>query len=91
MPSDADLVIVEYSINGYGGQCQCFTAPQNAGYETLVRKARLAGDGWAGPWAGGPWLQLPMPLLHGTAQGGYWEPSTAIAPLHEGMEPLQPQ
>lgn len=35
---DADLVLVEYSINGYGGQCQCFTAPQNAGYETLVRK-----------------------------------------------------
>lgn len=38
MPDDADLVLIEYSINGYGGQCQCFTAPQNAGYETLVRR-----------------------------------------------------
>eukprot|EP00775_Hariotina_reticulata_P001441 gene1441-1782_t len=38
MPEDADLVLVEYSINGYGGQCQCFTAPQTAGYETLLRK-----------------------------------------------------
>lgn len=38
MPEDADLVLIEYSINGYGGQCQCFTAPQTAGYETLVRK-----------------------------------------------------
>ncbi|KIY98609.1 hypothetical protein MNEG_9351 [Monoraphidium neglectum] len=38
MPEDADLVVVEYSINGYGGQCQCFTAPQNAGYETLIRR-----------------------------------------------------
>lgn len=23
---------------GYGGQCQCFTSPQTAGYETLLRK-----------------------------------------------------
>eukprot|EP00878_Enallax_costatus_P008946 GHUV01009354.1.p1 GENE.GHUV01009354.1~~GHUV01009354.1.p1 ORF type:complete len:410 (+),score=40.39 GHUV01009354.1:593-1822(+) len=38
MPTDADLVLIEYSINGYGGQCQCFTSPQTAGYETLIRK-----------------------------------------------------
>jgi hypothetical protein len=25
-------------VNGYGGQCQCFTSPQTAGYETLLRK-----------------------------------------------------
>jgi hypothetical protein len=34
----ADLVLLEYSVNGYGGQCQCFTSPQTAGYETLLRK-----------------------------------------------------
>eukprot|EP00879_Flechtneria_rotunda_P005860 GHRR01006166.1.p1 GENE.GHRR01006166.1~~GHRR01006166.1.p1 ORF type:complete len:523 (+),score=78.66 GHRR01006166.1:141-1571(+) len=38
LPSDADLVLIEYSINGYGGECQCFTSPQTAGYEALVRK-----------------------------------------------------
>eukprot|EP00877_Chromochloris_zofingiensis_P014366 jgi/Chrzof1/9183/Cz03g39010.t1 len=38
MPADADLVLIEYNINGYGGQCQCFKAPQTAGYETLLRK-----------------------------------------------------
>lgn len=38
-PTDVDLVIVEYSVNGYGGQCQCFTDNQVAGYETLLRKA----------------------------------------------------
>lgn len=38
LPEDADLVLIEYSVNGYGGQCQCFTAPQTAGYETLIRK-----------------------------------------------------
>lgn len=38
MPTDADLVLIEYSVNGYGGQCQCFTSPQTAGYETLIRK-----------------------------------------------------
>jgi len=26
------------ALVGYGGQCQCFTAPQTAGYETLLRK-----------------------------------------------------
>ena len=38
VPADSDLVLIEYSINGYGGQCQCFTSPQVAGYETLLRK-----------------------------------------------------
>jgi lysophospholipase L1-like esterase len=38
VPEDADIIIVEYSVNGYGGPCQCFTAPQVAGYETLLRK-----------------------------------------------------
>jgi hypothetical protein len=38
VPQDADLIVVEYSVNGYGGQCQCFTSPQVAGYETLLRK-----------------------------------------------------
>jgi hypothetical protein len=38
VPADTDLVIIEYSVNGYGGQCQCFTSPQVAGYETLLRK-----------------------------------------------------
>uniref|UniRef100_A0A383VWI2 SGNH hydrolase-type esterase domain-containing protein n=1 Tax=Tetradesmus obliquus TaxID=3088 RepID=A0A383VWI2_TETOB len=38
LPEDADLVLLEYSVNGYGGQCQCFTSPQTAGYETLLRK-----------------------------------------------------
>ncbi|KAF8064555.1 pbpX [Scenedesmus sp. PABB004] len=38
LPPDADLVLVEYSVNGYGGECQCFTSPQTAGYETLLRK-----------------------------------------------------
>jgi hypothetical protein len=45
MPSNVDLAIIEYSVNGYGGQCQCFTAPQNAGYETLVRKVGVWGGG----------------------------------------------
>ncbi len=38
LEANADLVIIEYSANGYGGQCQCFTALQNAGFETLMRK-----------------------------------------------------
>jgi hypothetical protein len=42
LPADTDLVLVEYSVNGYGGQCQCFTAPQTAGYEALLRKTAAA-------------------------------------------------
>jgi lysophospholipase L1-like esterase len=40
VPADADLVIIEYSVNGhiFEGACQCFTDPQVAGYETLLRK-----------------------------------------------------
>jgi hypothetical protein len=40
VPEDADLIIVEYSVNGYifDGACQWFTSSQVAGYETLLRK-----------------------------------------------------
>jgi hypothetical protein len=38
VPEDADLVIVEYSLNAYDGQCQCFLSSHVAGYETLLRK-----------------------------------------------------
>ncbi|WIA40473.1 hypothetical protein OEZ86_013829 [Tetradesmus obliquus] len=42
MPADADLVLVEYSINGCGsGQCLDFSHPQVAGYEQLLRKVLL--------------------------------------------------
>ena len=39
LPEDSDLILFEYSVNGYGGQCQCFTDGQVSGYETLLRKA----------------------------------------------------
>ncbi|KAI8472193.1 MAG: hypothetical protein J3K34DRAFT_519954 [Monoraphidium minutum] len=57
MPTDADLVVIEYSVNGYGGQCQCFTAPQNAGYETLLRRvSKRAPQAAAMAFAAFMWL-----------------------------------